>query len=90
MTVTHPDPTTEREGVKVNCPFCKGYLAFEIGYIAYRSGMAHLDREDRIYCVNCGRYRFLEEKGVRDDRLRKDALPERVLRMVDHYGRRAT
>jgi hypothetical protein len=68
---------------KDTCPFCGGFLAFEIGYESYSTGMKRVRSEDRIYCIMCARYRYLTEyEGHPSPKGRREALPSSVLRLV--------
>lgn len=68
----------------IYCPHCaKGHLFFEIGYISHESGFASVHSEDRVYCINCGRQRYLTELHDGDEpEVRGDRLPLWVLTAV--------
>ena len=68
----------------VFCPHCtKGSLFYEIGYISHESGFAAVHSEDRVYCINCGRQRYLTEIHDGDEpEVRGDRLPLWVLTAV--------
>ena len=63
------------------CPNCEGRLVFEPGHMSYNNqGMFLIHAENRIVCLMCARYRYLDEfKGCESVMGRTSALPHYVL-----------
>tara|TARA_R110000787_G_scaffold104644_2_gene211903 strand:- start:1937 stop:2221 length:285 start_codon:yes stop_codon:yes gene_type:complete len=63
------------------CPNCEGRLVFEPGHMSFNNqGMFSIHAENRIVCLMCARYRYLDEfKGCETVMGRTSALPHYVL-----------
>tara|TARA_R100000781_G_scaffold3911_5_gene5208 strand:+ start:18731 stop:19015 length:285 start_codon:yes stop_codon:yes gene_type:complete len=74
------------------CPVCEGHLVFEPGHMSYNNqGMFLIHAENRIVCLMCARYRYLDEyKGCQAVMGRTSALPHYVLEYAPEGAKEQT